>query len=95
MEWDNWVVLGKFAQVKGAVRIPKDMFLSYCVNAPLIQLSCSGPLRACTKFEGLSGVVVDKNSFGWRSGYKRGLPWSKRCGVPQGRLVHKDVYEQG
>ena len=50
-EWNIWVVLGKFSRGKGAVRIPKALFLPYCAKAPLIQFTRSDPLIACPKLK--------------------------------------------
>ena len=54
------VVLVKLAQVKGTSRKPKDLFLSYCEKALLIQFTWLDSLRAWPKIEGLSGVMVEK-----------------------------------
>ena len=35
----NWVVLGRLEKLKGYARRLKEMFFSYCENAPLIQLT--------------------------------------------------------
>ena len=40
----TWAVLSKFARVKGAVMRPKAMFLSYCAESTLIQLTWTVPL---------------------------------------------------
>ena len=67
-------MLGKFSWVKGAVRTPKALFLSYCEYATLPQFTGFGPLRACPKFEGFSGVVVEKTSWWWMIGPNRLCP---------------------
>ena len=58
-----WVVLGNFAQGKGAGRRPKALFISYYAEAHLIKLTWSGSLRAWPNFEVFSGVAVEKNSW--------------------------------
>ena len=55
-------VMGKLAQGKGSARRPKFPFLSYFEKVNLIQLIRSVPLRDWQKLEGLSGVMVVKNS---------------------------------
>ena len=61
----TWSVMGMFAQGKGALRIPKELFLSYCPNVPLISMTQSVPFRDWPKLEGFSGVMGDNNSL-WR-----------------------------
>ena len=56
--WRTRVVLGKCEQGKVSGRRSNALFLSYCENAPLTQLTRLGPLRACPKFEGFSGAGV-------------------------------------
>ena len=53
-------MMGKLEWVKGTDRRPKFLLLSYFAKAPLIQLTWSGPLRAGQKFEGFSGLMMEK-----------------------------------
>ena len=52
-------MLGKLTRGKGAVRMPKVLFLSYSAKAPLIQLTWLGPFRDFSKLEGFSGIMVE------------------------------------
>ena len=58
----TWVVLGNTKQGKGEVSITKVLFFSYSAKEYFIQLTWSGPFRACPKFEGSTGVVVEETS---------------------------------
>ena len=58
----TWVVLSKLAWGKVSVRIPKVLFSSYVSKAYLIKLTWLVPLKACTKLEGSSVVMVGKTS---------------------------------
>ena len=73
--------MGKFLHVKGAARTPKYLFLYYCTNASIIQLTQLNPLRYWLKLEDFSGVVVKKTSW-WRMvGSKRGRKRAKEVTV--------------
>ena len=60
MDKRAWVFLSRLAQVKGAVSIPKSLFLEYCTKAPLIQLTRLVPLGVWPKSDVFTGVVVEK-----------------------------------
>ena len=72
-------VQGKLKQKQKSVRIPKALFLLYCTEVNLIQLTRSVPLRGCPKLEGYSYVMVKKASLWQILGSTRGHPLSKQA----------------